>query len=252
LIGAEVLIGIAPAFQISFYWVISEIVPMRWRYLANSYAYMITMPTNPLAAKIAFTFQKSPVKWRGNFYFMIGVNALGAMFFYLFYHPPTFKMLHRKKLPRDLLIKFDWVGLLLYTGSLLVFLLGLNWGGSLYPWHSGHVAGALTAGSVGLFIIFPLWEIYMPFQNIEPFVPLHLFTNVSYQCCCWLTGIGGCFNCRPYHLNVMLTCCPATGAGAYYGFSLIWPQAVASLHTLSYDQQGTLAGLAAMVRYQPA
>jgi hypothetical protein len=36
------------------------------------------------------------------------------------------------------------------------------------------------------------------------------------------------------------------GAGVYYGFSLIWPQAVASLYTLSYAKQGTLAGLAAM------
>ncbi|KAK5108469.1 hypothetical protein LTR62_008287 [Meristemomyces frigidus] len=59
LIGSEVLIGISAAFQISFFWVISELVPMRWRYLANSYAYMITIPTNPLAAKIAFTFQKT-------------------------------------------------------------------------------------------------------------------------------------------------------------------------------------------------
>ena len=74
LIAAEVLIGIAAAFQISLYWVrfivldqcastppdrlqvISELVPMKWRYVANSYAYMVSIPTNPLAAKIAFAF----------------------------------------------------------------------------------------------------------------------------------------------------------------------------------------------------
>jgi MFS family permease len=46
LIGAEVLIGIVAGFQISFVWVVSEIVPMKWRYLANSGAYASTLPTN--------------------------------------------------------------------------------------------------------------------------------------------------------------------------------------------------------------
>ena len=57
---------------------------MKWRYIANSYAYMVTIPTNALAAKIAYTFQQTPVKWRGSFYFMIGVNALSALCWFLF------------------------------------------------------------------------------------------------------------------------------------------------------------------------
>lgn len=49
VIGAEVLIGIAVAFQQSFFWVVAEIVPMRWRYIANSYcckylAYIFLFP----------------------------------------------------------------------------------------------------------------------------------------------------------------------------------------------------------------
>lgn len=41
-------------------------------------------------------------------------------------------MLHRKKLARDLLVNFDWIGLALYSGGLAVFIFGLNWGGVLY------------------------------------------------------------------------------------------------------------------------
>jgi MFS family permease len=67
LIGAEVLLGISAAFQISFFWVISELVPMRWRYVANTYAYIMTIPTNPLAAKIAFKFQLTSAKWRARY-----------------------------------------------------------------------------------------------------------------------------------------------------------------------------------------
>ena len=135
-------------------------------------------------------------------------------------------MLHRKTLAKELLIHFDWIGLIMYTGSLTVFLLALNWGGSLYPWDNSHVIGAIVAGGVGLFVIFPQWEIFLPFKNVEPFLPLHLFTNVSYQACAWLTGIG---------------------AATYHGFSLIWPQAVTTVYSISsYDRLGTLAGLVAM------
>ncbi len=69
LIGAEVLIGIASGFQISFFWVIGELVPMKWRYIASSYCYAMTIPTNPLAAKIAITIQNNTsVGWRACFY----------------------------------------------------------------------------------------------------------------------------------------------------------------------------------------
>lgn len=46
--------------------------------------------------------------------------------------PPTFSMLHRKKLAKELLLHFDWIGLILYSGSLAVFIIGMNWGGVLY------------------------------------------------------------------------------------------------------------------------
>lgn len=127
LIGAEVFPGIAAGFQISFFWVVSEIVPMKYRYLANSGAYAFTIPTNPLAPKIAFAFQtQTKVKWRGCFYFMIAVNVLSIFCWYAFYHPPTFKMLHRRKAAKDMLAHFDWIGLILYAGSTLVFLIGLT------------------------------------------------------------------------------------------------------------------------------
>lgn len=64
LIAAEVLIGVAVAFQQSFFWVVAEIVPMRWRYIANSYCYLMTTPVSPLAARVAFSFQSYPGGWR--------------------------------------------------------------------------------------------------------------------------------------------------------------------------------------------
>lgn len=54
-------------------------------------------------------------------------------------------MLHRRQAAKDLLVRFDWIGLVLYTGSMLIFLMGLNWGGGIYTWSSAHVVGVLVA-----------------------------------------------------------------------------------------------------------
>lgn len=85
LIGAELFIGIAAACQLSFFWIVAEVVPMKWRYIANSYTYFMTTPTSPLAARVAFSMQETKVQWRGSFYLLIGVNVLSIFLFYFFY-----------------------------------------------------------------------------------------------------------------------------------------------------------------------
>ncbi|KAL2353829.1 fungal trichothecene efflux pump [Cryomyces antarcticus] len=226
LIGAEVFIGSAAAFQISFFWVVAELVPMKWRFIANSGAYAFTIPTNALAPKVAQAFQtQTSVRWRGCFYFCIAINVVSVACWYFFYHPPTFKMLHRRRAANDLLLHFDWLGLCLFTGSVLIFVMGLSWGGSVYPWKSGHVIGTIVVGAV-VFVIFILWEVYLPLKDSEPFLPIHLFANVQYISAAALTAIG---------------------AATYFSFSLIWPQCVNVLYVgLSDSYKGTLFGLVTM------
>lgn len=128
-------------------------------------------------------------------------------------------MLHRRKRATEASLQFDWIGLTIYSTSLTVFILGLSWGGSLYPWKSGHVIGSILGGAVG-FAIFAVWEIYLPIPSVQPLLPMHLFKNAKFQACCWSAGIG---------------------ALTYYGFSLVWPQAVKTLYdNISPDQQSTL------------
>lgn len=85
MIAAELFIGIASGFQISFFWVVAELVPMKYRYIASSGLYFITFPTNPLAAKVALTIYANTGSWRGNFYLLIGANALSVLCWYFFY-----------------------------------------------------------------------------------------------------------------------------------------------------------------------
>ena len=42
----------------------------------------------------------------------------------------------------------DYGGILLFTAGMLLFLMGLSWGGSLYPWKSAHVIATLVVGLV--------------------------------------------------------------------------------------------------------
>lgn len=158
---------------------------------------------------------------------MIALNALSVICWYLFYHPPTFKMLHRKRLAADLLKNFDWLGLLLCSGGLTLVILGLQWGGQLYPWESSEVLTTLIVGGVLLFFVAPFYEVWVSRRGKDPYLPVHLFRNMPYMSVAWLTAIGN---------------------GIYYGFSIVWPQAVANIYLyqgdgLSYERFSTLTGL---------
>ncbi|KAK4498863.1 hypothetical protein PRZ48_009373 [Zasmidium cellare] len=226
LIGAEVLIGIAVAFQQSFFWVVAELVPMKYRYFANSYCYLMTTPTSPLAARVAYSFLNYPGSWRNCFYLLIAVNATSAISWYLFYHPPTFGMLHRQKAAKDLFLKFDWIGLVLYSGGLCILIFGLNWGGVLYPWDSANVIATMVVGGVTLFFILPAYEIFLSKRGKEPYLPLHLFKNMRFMSAAWNNGLGAC---------------------VYYGGAIVFPQVVTTLYygrgQISDYDVGTLAGL---------
>ncbi|KAF2161856.1 hypothetical protein M409DRAFT_58639 [Zasmidium cellare ATCC 36951] len=212
LIGAEVLIGIAVAFQQSFFWVVAELVPMKYRYFANSYCYLMTTPTSPLAARVAYSFQTYPGGWRNCFYLLIAVNATSAIAWYLFYHLPTFGMLHRQKAARDLFLNFDWIGLNLYSGGLCILIFGLNWGGVLYPWDSPNVIATMV--------------IFLSKRGKEPYLPLHLFKNIRFMSAAWKNGLGAC---------------------VYYGGAIVFPQVVTTIYRgrgqISEYDVGTLAGL---------
>lgn len=112
----------------------------------------------------------------------------------------------------------DWIGIFLFSTGLVVFLIGMNWGGSVYAWKSGHVLGALFAGFATM-VAFCFWEAYAP--GLEyPLIPLRLFKNVQYDA------------------NVA---CASLAAIVYYANSVIWPTMVSSLFTTDITKIGWLS-----------
>ncbi|KAJ5270830.1 hypothetical protein N7505_006588 [Penicillium chrysogenum] len=224
LIAGETLIGIAAGFQCSFFWIVSEIVPMKRRFIANSGLFLWTLPTNILGPKIAITIQNNTaVQWRGCFYYLTGLNALSVALWFFFYHPPSFHMLHRDKTVKQMVLEFDFIGLVLFSAGMILFLIGLNWGGSIYPWKSGQVLGTLLSG-VAILAVCIAYELKSSLK--EPYLPLQLFKNVKYTSC-------------------VVWC--AIEAMNFYAFGIIWPRAVAILYpSLSPASSATMSGLVTM------
>lgn len=200
------LIGLASAAQLSYCFAVGELVPMKHRFLANGVCFLFNIPLNGFGPVISYRFAFSAVGWRGIFYLMIGVNVLCTLSFYLFYHPPTFEMKHRKGEKMRYIKEFDYLGTMLCTLGLLLFLMGISWGGSVYPWKSAHVIATIVVGFVCL-VCFFLYETYGNLK--EPLLPMHLFANSGWSVSIFLWGIG---------------------ASVYYAFAIVWPQMVNTLY----------------------
>jgi hypothetical protein len=102
--------------------------------------------------------------------------------------------------------EFDYIGSLLMALGLILFLMGLSWGGNLHPWKSAHVISTIVVG-FSLLVAFFLYEAFAPLK--EPILPTHLFRN------------------RGWIVSVVLW---ALGASIYYALAILWPSMVFTLY----------------------
>lgn len=200
LIAGATIKGVAAATQLSCFYTLSELVPMKHRYVANGILYVWQIPGTGFAPAVSQSLiENSALGWRSIFWLLTALNGGSMVCWFIFYHPPTFHDKHGAVGRMKLVKNFDYVGATLYAAGLVLFLLGISWGGSTYPWNSPIVIAFIVVGFVTL-AAFVLWEIYAPLE--EPLVPPALFTH------------------RPYVVSVVLA---GVGAGVYYAGAIIWP-----------------------------
>jgi MFS family permease len=178
----------------SFPFLMGELVPTRYRYLATGIIYAILYPGSGFGPMVAQSFINSypSVGWRGVYWLVLAYEAIALLLwvtcvsvarvggccetfaYTLQYFPPTFEDKHGSDKKKDWLKHFDYVGMLLYTAGFVLFLFGLSEGGAVYPWSDPHVISFIVVGFVTL-VAFVLWECYAPLR--EPFVPMKLFKD---------------------------------------------------------------------------
>ena len=103
LIGANVIMGVANATQLSFHVVMGELVPMKYRYVINAIIYskwsetqptcemranissVFCIPGSGLGSIIAYSFvvHYPSLSWRGPYWLLVAINAIALVLWVL-------------------------------------------------------------------------------------------------------------------------------------------------------------------------
>lgn len=120
------------------------------------------------------------------------MNATALVCWFFFYHPPTFGMKHARQRKIQFVKHFDYVGTFLVTLGLLLFFMGLSWGGQLHPWKSAYVIGTIVVGTI-LLLAFGLYEAFVPLR--EALLPTHVTRHRDFMFAITIWSLGSAIYC---------------------------------------------------------
>lgn len=106
--------------------------------------------------------------WRWIFWINLPVVGAGIVLLFLF--------LHQERPSGNIgskVLRFDWIGSFLLTGSSVAFLFGLTSGGVMYKWASYQTLTPLSVGAVGI-VLFAAWEAKFA---ANPMIQRGIFSN---------------------------------------------------------------------------
>ncbi|KAF2500435.1 fungal trichothecene efflux pump [Lophium mytilinum] len=216
LIGANLCNGLAAAGQLSFGIVLGELVPNKHRGPWVTLVFLSSLPFAVFGPIIARTFiLQTAAKWRWSYYLGIIMSGLTLILYQVFYHPPSFSQLHvHGKSKWQMFKELDFIGIFLYIAGLVIFLIGLSWGGGVYPWKSAAVICSLVLGALTL-VAFGLYEAFV-FKG-QALMPLRLFKNIEY---------------------VAIVMVATIAAMVYYSLTVLWPTIIGTVYTTNVIKIG--------------
>lgn len=172
MIASGVIFGLGSGCLEMVFGAIQEIVPNKWRVVILGVLDCsgIISQTTPL---ISWVLVDRTGTWRSAYYYMLGIQFLALVLVFFFYFPPAFKTKHRNdgKTKRELLKELDFIGLFLFTAGCCLFLVGLSWGGTSFPWKSAGTIAPIVVGFCTL-VAFVLYENYA--KLTYPLLPIRL------------------------------------------------------------------------------
>ncbi|XP_014555223.1 hypothetical protein COCVIDRAFT_27846 [Bipolaris victoriae FI3] len=157
LIGGGILIGTTLATISIVQSIPSEILPLKYRALANGLAGVAGVMGGTVGSLAAGAVTNlSASGWRYIFWIQVALHGITSLGLFAFYWPKK-----RTDYPRMRFKEWAWacdpIGSFLLVAAATLMLLALNWAGGAYRWSDPHVCANLTCGIV-LFIAFCLYE----------------------------------------------------------------------------------------------
>ncbi|RDW69734.1 MFS general substrate transporter-4 [Coleophoma cylindrospora] len=158
LIGGGILIGTTLSTISIVQAIPSEVLPLKFRPLANGFAFLggaFGGLIGSLGAGAATNASSSG--WRNIFWIQAGFHATTAVGILLFYWPPKKPAEDSKMSWKKVIWSCDPIGSTLFVVSATLMLLALDWAGGAYAWKDPHVVANLVIGFVTM-IGFGLYE----------------------------------------------------------------------------------------------
>jgi MFS family permease len=148
LIGGGILVGFTLATISIVQSIPSEILPLKYRALANGFAFLggaVGGLVGGLGAGAVTNV--NPAGWRNIFWIMAALHGATSLGFLTFYWPKK-----RTEYPRMSFKECVWacdpIGSILFIAGATLMLLALNWAGGAYHWSDAHVCATLVVGFV--------------------------------------------------------------------------------------------------------
>ena len=181
IIAAMVISGIGIGIQLlTAIAAVTELVPIYKRGVTIGYVVLGFLPFAP-ASLYGQLLAKKSYRYVG---LIIGVLSLVALTIIAIWYKPPPRENSLGLTKKQILSRIDYVGSFLGIAGVILFLVGLNWGGQDYAWSSAHVITTLTLGLV-LIVAFFIWEFFGAKYPMFPTAlaqHTRIFTAVCFLC----------------------------------------------------------------------
>ncbi|CAK7237427.1 hypothetical protein SCUCBS95973_009956 [Sporothrix curviconia] len=164
LIGGGILIGTTLSTISIVQAIPSEVLPLKYRALANGFAFMGGAVGGLIGSLGAGAVTNASASgWRDIFWMQAAFHGATSLGLLAFYWPPKTQRPAGDEEEEERMTVWDYVwacdpiGSLLFVASATLMLLALDWGGGTYGWSDAHVAAPLAVGLV-LLVLFGVYE----------------------------------------------------------------------------------------------
>lgn len=134
LIGGSVLIGAGSSMHQMAWACLSEVVPRRSRPMALGALQTSIGPASAFGPLIGYACVAHS-SWRTVYWIIFAIYATALILVFFFYRPINQHILEEGKTQWSQVLELDFLGLFLYASGLVLFLLGLSFGGNNFPWY---------------------------------------------------------------------------------------------------------------------